>query len=221
MTWPAHDDDGFGPEDAVRLAPVSRETLARVHSYLGVLDAWRERINLIGPGEGRHLWRRHVLDSLQLIEQISGEDLAVADLGSGAGFPGLIIACALAERPGASVTLVEKSVRKSQFLEAAIAEVGLPARVLNTRIEEAPPNVAGARFDLITARALAPLPKLLGYGYGWLKPSGKALLMKGRDTAAELAEARKDWTFEVTERESLSSPEGRVLTISSIRPRRA
>ena len=217
MTWPAHDEDGFGPEDALRLTGVSRETLGRVHSYLAVLDAWRERINLIGPGEGRHLWRRHVLDSLQLIPQISADDLQVADLGSGAGFPGLVIACALAERPGASVTLVEKSVRKSQFLEAAIAEVRLPARVLNLRIEDAPRD----RFDLLTARALAPLPKLLGYGYAWLKPSGKALLMKGKDTAAELAEARKDWTFEVTERESLSSQEGRVLKVSSIRPRRA
>lgn len=221
MTWPAHDEDGFGPDDAVRLTGVSRETLGRVHSYLGVLDAWRERINLIGPGEGRHLWRRHVLDSLQLIEQISPDDLEVVDLGSGAGFPGLVIACALVERPGARVTLVEKSVRKSQFLEAAIAEVGLPARVLTTRIEEAPPNVAGARFDLLTARALAPLPKLLGYGYAWLKPSGKALLMKGRDAANELTDARKDWTFEVTERASLSSPEGRVLKVSSIKPRRA
>ena len=217
MTWPAHDEDGFGPEDALRLTGVSRETLGRVHSYLAVFDAWRERINLIGPGEGRHLWRRHVLDSLQLIPQISVDDLQVADLGSGAGFPGLVIACALAERPGASVTLVEKSVRKSQFLEAAIAEVRLPARVLNLRIEDAPRD----RFDLLTARALAPLPKLLGYGYAWLKPSGKALLMKGKDTAAELAEARKDWTFEVTERESLSSQEGRVLKVSSIRPRRA
>lgn len=217
MTWPAHDEDGFGPEDALRLTGVSRETLGRVHSYLAVFDAWRERINLIGPGEGRHLWRRHVLDSLQLIPQISTDDLQVADLGSGAGFPGLVIACALAERPGASVTLVEKSVRKSQFLEAAIAEVRLPARVLNLRIEDTPRD----RFDLLTARALAPLPKLLGYGYAWLKPSGKALLMKGRDTAAELAEARKDWTFEVTERESLSSQEGRVLKVSSIRPRRA
>ena len=114
-------------------------------SYLAVLDAWRERINLIGPGEGRHLWRRHVLDSAcSCIEQISSDDLKVADLGSGAGFPGLVIACALAERPGASVTLVEKSPRKSEFLEAAIAEVGLPARVLNTRIEDPPPRWQGS-----------------------------------------------------------------------------
>jgi 16S rRNA (guanine527-N7)-methyltransferase len=217
MSWPAHDEDGFGPEDAIRLTGVSRETLERVRSYLAVLDQWRERINLIGPGEGRHLWRRHVLDSLQLIEQISSEDLSVADLGSGAGFPGLVIACALAERPGASVTLVEKSPRKSEFLEAAIAAQGLPARVLNLRIEDPPRQ----KFDLVTARALAPLPKLLGYAYGWLKPSGKALLMKGRDVAAEVAEARTAWTFEMSDRASLSSPEGRVLGISSIAPRRA
>jgi len=217
MTWPTHDEDGFGPEDAVGLTGVSRETLGRVRAYLEVLDAWRERINLIGPGEGRHLWRRHVLDSLQLIEQISSDDLTVADLGSGAGFPGLVIACALADRPGATVTLVEKSVRKSEFLQAAIQAVGLPARVLNARIEDAPRQ----QYDLLTARALAPLPKLLGYGYSWLKPSGKALLMKGKDTAAEISEARKSWTFELSERASLSSPEGRVLKVSSIKPRRA
>lgn len=217
MTWPTHDEDGFGPEDVVRLTGVSRETLGRVHSYLAVLDAWRERINLIGPGEGRHLWRRHVLDSLQLIAQISGDALKIVDLGSGAGFPGLLIACAVAERDGAWVTLVEKSVRKSQFLEAAIAELGLPARVQNVRIEDAPRE----KFDLLTARALAPLPKLLGYGYAWLKPSGKALLMKGKDAEAELAEARKDWAFDMSDRASLSSSEGRVLTISSISPRRA
>lgn len=217
MTWPAHDEDGFGPEEAIRLTGVSRETLERVRSYLAVLDQWRERINLIGPGEGRHLWRRHVLDSLQLIEYISQDDLNVADLGSGSGFPGLVIACALAERPGASVTLVEKSPRKSEFLEAAIAAQGLPARVLNVRIEDAPRQ----KFDLVTARALAPLPKLLGYAYGWLKPSGKALLMKGRDVEAEVAEARRSWTFEMSDRASLSSPEGRVLRLSSIAPRRA
>ncbi len=217
MTWPTHDEDGFGPEDAVGLTGVSRETLGRVQVYLEVLDEWRERINLIGPGEGRHLWRRHVLDSLQLIELIPGDAEKIVDLGTGAGFPGLLIACAMAERPGAIVTLVEKSVRKSQFLQAAIDEVGLRAKVVNVRIEEAPRE----RYDLLTARALAPLPKLLGYAHAWLKPSGKALLMKGKDTAAELAEARADWTFEMSDRPSLSSPEGRVLEVSSINPRRA
>ncbi|MDP3737366.1 MAG: 16S rRNA (guanine(527)-N(7))-methyltransferase RsmG [Hyphomonadaceae bacterium] len=216
MSFPATDGDGFGPEDVVRQTGVSRETLSKIHAYLGVLDEWRERINLIGPGEGRHLWRRHVLDSLQLLEQISPDDKLVADLGSGAGFPGLALACALADRAGASVTLVEKSPRKTEFLKAVIAGVGLPARVLNLRIEEAP----GDRFDVVTARALAPLPKLLGYAHGWLKPSGKALLMKGRDAVTELTLARESWTFDSSSRPSLSSPEGQILTVSAIKPRR-
>ena len=217
MTWPATDEDGFGPEDVLRLSGVSRETFQKISGYLDLLDRWRERINLIGPGEGRHLWRRHVLDSLQLVEQISSEDKSVADLGSGAGFPGLILACALAERPGASVTLVEKSPRKSEFLRAAGKELGLPVSVLTIRLEDAP----GALFDVVTARALAPLPKLLGFAASWLKPSGKALLMKGRDTATELAEAREAWTFDLSILDSQSSPEGRVLKVSSLRPRRA
>ena len=216
MSWPATDEDGFGPDDVIRLTGVSRETFERVSGYLDLLDRWRERINLIGPGEGRHLWRRHVLDSLQLVEQISSEDKSVADLGSGAGFPGLILACALAERSGASVTLVEKSPRKSEFLRAAGKELGLPVSVLTIRLEDAP----GALFDVVTARALAPLPKLLGFAASWLKPSGKALLMKGRDTAAELAEAQEAWTFDLATLDSLSSPEGRVLRVSSLRPRR-
>ena len=221
MSWPERDEDGFGPDDVVRLTSVSHETLGRIRRYLALLDAWRERINLIGPGEGRHLWRRHVLDSAQLLKEISPDVKSVADLGSGAGFPGLILACALAEREGASVALVEKSPRKSQFLEAASREIGLPARVVNLRIEEGAPEAPKERYDLITARALAPLPKLLGFAASWLKPSGKALLMKGRDTAAELAEARETWDFDITQRESLSSPEGRVLSVSSLRPRRA
>ena len=217
MSWPATDEDGFGPDDVIRLTGVSRETFERVSGYLDLLDRWRERINLIGPGEGRHLWRRHVLDSLQLLQYISAEDKSVADLGSGAGFPGLILACALAERSGASVTLVEKSPRKSEFLRAAGKELGLPVSVLTIRLEDAP----GALFDVVTARALAPLPKLLGFAASWLKPSGKALLMKGRDTEAELAEAREAWTFDLSTLDSQSSPEGRVLRVSSLRSRRA
>ena len=218
MTFPATDEDGFGPEEVIRQTGVSRETIQRITRYLTVLGEWRERINLIGPGEVGRLWRRHVLDSAQLLENISPAEKSVADLGSGAGFPGLILACALAEREGASVTLVEKSPRKSQFLEAAIREVGLPARVLNQRLEV---EGDGEKFDIVTARALAPLPRLLGYAHGWLKPSGKALLMKGMGAAAEVAEARETWTFEMSATPSLTSPEGQILRVSALRPRRA
>ena len=211
------DEDGFGPDELLRLTHVSRETLSKISAFLAVLDQWRERINLIGPGEGRRIWKRHVLDSLQLLDLIGAKDFLVADLGSGAGFPGLVLACALAERPNASVALVEKSPRKSEFLEAAIEAVGLPARVLNQRLEDPAPS----KFDVVTARALAPLPKLLGYAHGWLKPSGKALLVKGKDAVKELTLARESWTFDLSTRTSLSGPEGQILTVSALGPRRA
>lgn len=115
------------------------------------------------------------------------------------------------------MTLVEKSPRKSEFLRAVGKEVGLPVAVLTIRLEDAP----GVLFDVVTARALAPLPKLLGFADAWLKPSGKALLMKGRDTEAELAEAREAWTFDLSTLDSQSSPEGRCLRVSSLRSRRA
>jgi 16S rRNA (guanine527-N7)-methyltransferase len=217
VTLPYTDEDGFGPEDVARLTGVSRETLSKISAFLAVLGEWRERINLIGPAEGKHIWRRHVLDSLQLLDLIEPTEKDVADLGSGAGFPGLVLACGLAERAGASIALVEKSPRKSEFLEAAIRAVGLPAQVLTQRLEDRAPK----KFDVVAARALAPLPRLLGYAHGWLKPSGKALLVKGRGAVEELTLARKSWTFDVSSRPSLSSPEGQILTVSDLGPRRA
>ena len=116
------------------------------------------------------------------------------------------------------MTLVEKSPRKSEFLVAASRAVGLPVRVMNQRLEDPAPR---EKFDVVTARALAPLPKLMGYAHGWLKPSGKALLMKGRDAVAELTVARESWTFEVSMGTSLSSPEGQILPVSALGPWRA
>lgn len=217
MSLPYTDEDGFGPDDVARLTHVSRETLDRISSFLALLWVWRERINLIGPGEGKHLWRRHVLDSLQLASLIDPTDGDVADLGSGAGFPGLVLASVLAERPGSSIALVEKSPRKSEFLRAIIEAIGLPARVLTQRLEDPAPR----KFDVVTARALAPLPRLLGYAHGWLKPSGKALLVKGRGAVEELTLARNSWTFESSFRPSLSSPEGQILTVTALGPRKA
>jgi len=214
VSFPAQDADGFGPADVIRLTGVSRETLERVDAYLAVLDEWRTRINLIGPSEGRHIWRRHVLDSLQLAPLIPSEILALADIGSGAGFPGVLLACDLAGRSDAMVYLVEKSVRKSEFLEAAVQRLGLTAVVLNQRIEDPAPR----KVDILTARALAPLPKLLAMSKGWLGHEGRALFPKGRDAEAELTQARSDWSFQVETRPSLSSPDGQVLTVSSLRP---
>jgi 16S rRNA (guanine527-N7)-methyltransferase len=223
--FPELDEDGFGPQDAAGLTGVSHETLVRIQTYLAVLDDWRGRLNLIGPSEGRHLWRRHVHDSLQLLADIRPDERRIVDLGSGAGFPGLILACALHGR--SEVTLVEKSVRKAEFLETAIRETGLTTRVVNDRIDEAgqgrPINTSNNNslngYDLVTARALAPLPKLLGYASVCLKPSGRCLFLKGREATTELTQARESWTFDLSARASASNPEGQVLAISSLRRR--
>jgi 16S rRNA (guanine527-N7)-methyltransferase len=212
MTFPTADEDGFTLEDAIRLSGVSRETGPRITRYIAALDEWRTKLNLIGPGEGRHLWKRHVYDSLQLAPLIRPEETSIADLGSGAGFPGIILACAFPER---DVALVEKSPKKCEFLRAAISAAGLRAVVLNQRTEDPVPK----RYDLVTSRALSPLPKLLGQSYPWLMANGRSLFIKGRGVISELADARDSWAFDLVTRESQTNPEGQVLAISGLRPK--
>ncbi len=214
MNFPERDDDGFGPEEAGELTGVSRETIERVDAFVAVLDEWRKKINLIGPGEGKHLWRRHILDSLQLVQFIPESARSLADLGTGGGFPGVVLACALHDRK-VVVSLVEKSVRKAEFLEAAVAELGLNAVVLNQRIEDTSAN----KNDVVTARALAPLPKLMTLTEGWLARDGLAIVVKGRDVDKELIHTRETWTFDLEARPSLSGPDGQVLLISNLTKR--
>lgn len=211
MTYASTDEDGFGVEDVIRLTGVSRETIGRIEAFLAVLDDWRQRYNIIGPNEGRHIWRRHILDSLQLLPLIGEEATSLADLGTGGGFPGVILACATVDRP-LQITLVEKSVRKAQFLEAAVRELGLGAMVSNQRIEEAGPGPC----DVVTVRALAPLARLLPMFDLWLKPGGRALLLKGQGADKEIVHARETRTFDVETRPSLSGPDGQVLIISNL-----
>jgi 16S rRNA (guanine527-N7)-methyltransferase len=215
VSFPDQDEDGFGAEQVVEATGVSRETLDRIRHYLFVLDDWRGRMNLIGPSEDRHIWRRHVFDSLQVLDLIGSRPASLVDLGTGAGFPGIVLACTFAGRGDISVTLVEKSPKKAHFLEAVVKAV-LGAKgpvVLNQRIEDAAPT----RFDIVTARALAPLPKLLGHVEAWAKPEGRALLWKGREATSELTLSRESWTFDISHRASLSNPEGQVLAISNLR----
>lgn len=197
----------------MRFASVSRETLDRIRGFLDTLDDWRLRMNLIGPSEGRHIWRRHVFDSLQILDLIPKEAGTLADLGTGAGFPGVVLAIALADRGNTRTTFVEKSPKKCLFLEAAIGAAGLHAVVLNQRIEDAPAH----KFDIVTARALAPLPKLLNYVEIWAKPEGRGLLLKGREATSELNLAREGWSFDLASRASASSPEGQVLALTAVR----
>ena len=183
------DKDGFGPEDIAQQIDVSRETLEALQIIVSELDVWRLRTNLIGPKEADHLWRRHIYDSLQLLDYID-LDKKVIDLGSGAGFPGLILAACMLGSSG-SVTLVESVGKKCAFLRHVIDVTGLPARVRNERVEK----INDIQADYVTARAFAPLPKLLDYASEWLLNGAIGVFPKGRRWQEELTQAADYWTF--------------------------
>lgn len=188
--------------------------LARLRLYLTLLAKWQRRINLVAASTLTDPWRRHMLDSAQLLPLLPGtgtNSLRIADLGSGAGFPGLVLALL----GGGEVTLIESDSRKSAFLREVIRATEAPARVETARIETLAPLAA----DVITARACAPLPDLLGYVVRHLSPAGVALLLMGQNAAAELTQAGKIWMMSANPMPSQSHPSGHVIKLTAIRPR--
>jgi len=204
---------------AFALIGVSRETAARLDRFIAVLLAWQQRINLISPATAPMVWTRHVADSLQLLA-LAPKARVWVDLGSGGGFPGLPIACALAETPGACVHLVESNMKKAAFLREAVRATEAPAVVHAMRIEE---FVAGPPegVDIVTARALAPLAELLGAAYPLLKKGVLGVFPKGQDVERELTEATKYWKIQVTLALSRTDPEGRIVVVRGIEPAQA
>jgi 16S rRNA (guanine527-N7)-methyltransferase len=202
---------------ALSLTPVSRETAARLDRLVEALLKWQTVTNLIAPSTVPHVWTRHIADSLQLLD-LAPEARTWIDLGSGGGFPGLAIACALVERPGTCVHLVESNLKKAAFLREAVMLVAAPAIVHAQRIEE---FVAGFRdqADVITARALAPLEDLLGYVAPLLKMGAQALLPKGQDVEVELTAAAKYWIIEAALVPSKTSPRGRIMIVRRLHRR--
>jgi 16S rRNA (guanine527-N7)-methyltransferase len=215
-------------DSALALTPVSRETLARLDRFVEVLLGWQRHTNLIAASNEPVLWTRHIADSLQLIDlaksqKTSAESQASSqiwvDLGSGAGFPGLVIACALADQKGAEIHLVESIGKKASFLREAALAAGVPAQVHAMRVadfvKQAPKHI-----DFVTARALAPLPKLLTEAYPLLKRGARGLFPKGQDVATELTEAAKCWNIEATLAESRTDPKARIVVLDRAEPRR-
>lgn len=187
---------------------VSRETLDRIDRIISELDVWRLKSNLIGPKEWPQIWTRHVGDSWQLLDHIP-ETGRIVDLGSGAGFPGLIIAAA---RPNAHVTMMESVGKKCAFLRAAIDVAGLNASVYQGRIESAPPGKA----DVVTARAFAPMPQLLEYASPWLRKGAMGVFPKGERWKEELTEARQKWNFAYEAIPSRSGGSGVILIVREV-----
>ncbi len=203
----------FGPADLQAALSVSRETLARLKAYVALLEDWNVRHNLVSRQSTDDVWHRHVYNSAQLEPFIPPDAASLVDLGSGAGFPGLVLAILLADRPRFRTVLYEATRKKCDFLEQAAARVGVPAEVRNRRIEEAAPEA----FDIVTARALAPLEKLLAYAQAFQGQKTLNLFLKGQSVAAELTDAHKSWRMSVAQYPSRSDPSGVILAIRELR----
>jgi 16S rRNA (guanine527-N7)-methyltransferase len=200
----------FGSEEFARQTDVSRETLGRLKAYVDVLTDWNSRHNLVSARSLADVWRRHMWDSAQLVPFIPAEARTLADLGSGAGFPGLVLAAMLRGR--LSVTLYEATRKKAEFLGAAAKRMDLKVDVRNLRIESAPPRP----FDVVTARALAPLDQLLGYAHQFSAPNTVYLFLKGQSVACELTKGRKSWHIKVRQHQSATDPSGTILEIRDL-----
>lgn len=188
---------------------VSRETHDRLERYADILLRWNQRINLVSPHDLPHLWSRHIADSLQLARLIPSGPTSLVDMGSGGGFPGLVIACATDAR----VTLIESDQRKAAFLREAARVAGVQVRVCAQRLEVADVSPA----QVVTARALAPLSRLLEWGTRFLQPDGFCLFLKGRNAEDELTTASADWHMATTRIPSRTNTDGVILELSDIR----
>ena len=203
-------------EDLQKAAgPVSRETFERLRAFEQMFLKWNRSINLAAPSTLDDVWRRHILDSAQLA-RIAPAAMRWVDLGSGGGFPGLVLGFLLVERPGASIDLVESNRKKASFLQSVIGQFNLPARVVAKRIDDSYALVSAP--EIVTARALAALPDLLDLSAPWLAKGARALFHKGRDYRAEVEESTHRWTFDLVEHPSMTDAHGVILEISDLRP---
>lgn len=197
------------------LSHVSRETGDRLRAYVHELQRWQSVKNLVGPGTLDDIWRRHVADSAQLL-RLQPSAHRWLDLGSGAGLPGMVIAVLLADTEGAEVHLVESNGRKCAFLRAAIRATGAPATVHEGRIEDIANKFVG-RIDVVTARALAPLVRLLPMVKDLLRTGSVGIFPKGQDLDAELTDAAKSWRIAANIAPSLTDAEAGILIVSEAR----
>ena len=198
----------MNPEEFRTATGVSRETLARLELYATLLEKWNRRINLVGGSTMDGLWRRHMLDSAQLFPLIPDTARNLVDLGSGAGFPGMVLAIMGAP----DVHLIESGKRKCAFLNEVAREVGAKTTIHCDRIERITPWTA----DIITARALAPLPELLDIGVNFANKHSILLFLKGRGAIGELTRAQNQWRMQCEQIPSLTDSEGLILRLEAI-----
>lgn len=208
---PPAPEDAFGPDAFAAASGVSRETLDRLKTYAAMLEDWNARHNLVSKASLADLWRRHFWDSAQLAPLIPPVAQSFVDLGSGAGFPGLVLAELLRERKP-RIVLYEATAKKCRFLEAVAERLGLAIDIRNSRIEDAQRE----RFDVVTARACAPLGTLLSYAHTFWGKGTTGFFLKGQNVEAELTEAHKYWRIITQRHPSRSDPSGVILEIREL-----
>lgn len=196
---------------------ISSGTATRLTRYAELLQLWQAKTNLVAPSTLPVLWTRHIADSLQLLE-LAPDARVWVDLGSGGGFPGVVLACALAEVDGAMVHLVERNAKKAAFLREAIRVTGARGSVHLADIEDFVDSFDGP-VDCVTARALASLNVLVGFTEPLVKRGAKALFLKGQDVESELTEATKYWKLAYRLHPSRTSAQGWVAEIDEIERR--
>lgn len=202
---------------ALVLTPVSRETAERLDRYVALLGQWQTKTNLVAPSTLPHIWTRHIADSLQLLD-LKPDARIWIDLGSGGGFPGVVLACALAETAGAQIHLVERNAKKAAFLREAIRVTAAPGVVHLSEIGDIVEKWTG-RVDCVTARALAPLHQLVGFVEPLVAKGATALFLKGQDVEAELTESTKYWNIKHKLHSSRTGGQGWIVEIDRIERR--
>lgn len=193
---------------------VSRETQERLETYRLLLEKWTKKINLVAPDTLAHSASRHFQDSAQLRKLVASQPNSWVDIGSGGGFPGLVMAIlAYGEGWKTEFTLIESDQRKAAFLRTVSRETGVPVDVISKRVE----NVNSRQADVVSARALAPLPRLMPWVRRHMQPSGAAFLPKGRNYQQELEEARDNFDFSLEIFPSETDSEAVILKIGDIK----
>jgi 16S rRNA (guanine527-N7)-methyltransferase len=203
-------------EEFTRAFGVSRETIDKILIYEGLLRQWQKTINLVAPSTLDAVWSRHFADSAQLLAHAPGDAKRWLDIGSGAGFPGLVLAIILGPREGAKVTLIESDTRKAAFLAEVARRTGAVVDIQPERIEKAATRSKLGAVDVTTARALAPLPRLLELAAPAFGTHTVGIFPKGREAEAEVNAARERWSFESALEPSLTDASGRIVVVRGL-----
>ena len=193
----------------------SRETLDRFRVYQALLEKWAPRINLVGASTLPSFWSRHILDSAQILPLAPASALSWVDFGSGAGFPGLVLAALLRDRPNSSVRLIEASAKRCAFLREAARAMEVQVEIIQAKAEDVTPNPS----DVVTARAFTSLERLIAYAVPWLHDQSQALFPKGEEIQAEITQASTQWEFQSIIYPSISDSRGCVVKISNCHAR--